>query len=431
MLEQILERQLATIELKEAIELECALVAIPSYTTEEQEIARLIGRELKEGGVEVQLQEVPLAGGGSSLNVVGRISGRANGPSLLVFGHMDHSPSLGRQFANYYGWKRQPFTPTVEGDWIYGKGSQDEKGGLCAMILAAKALARDRFSPVGDVYFCGVQGHKRVSSGIWHLLRSGLKVDRAINVENTGNAVVPLWVGISEGSIHVHAPKLHFHRKEQVPELRSRRTAFEQLGRLMAALGPETTAPGADCWLSFQSTPGLERYPQIRIERVTFHRPDYVELTVQVRTVPGQTDGTIRQDLERLVIRLQIEDPHFAAEIEWPTLKSWPPVDVPVTDPLVQALVRSHRLVTGEEPDVGPSSRLGAAADASHVVEHLGVPAVLYGPGGGNSDLDWARKVAFGELEPDERIRASEILTAAKVYVAAIVNLCGAPLGQS
>jgi acetylornithine deacetylase len=378
-------------------------------------------------GLEVKLQEVPLVRGGVSHNVIGRLPGAGGGTSLMLFGHMDHGPIMGKKFQSFEGWKREPFKPSVEGEWIYGKGCQDEKGGLCGMITAAKALVRAGFQPKGDIYFCPVQGHKRLSSGIIHLLNSGLRTDYAVNTENSGLGIVPLWVGRSEGTIHVGttgAPELHFHPKEQVPELRTRTSAFEQLTRFLRALGPEMAAPGPDCWMSYVRKPGLESYPQHRLETITFHGLDHLEFNFQIRIVPGQTDETIRADLDRLIRRLQQDDPHFQARAVWPFQPTRPAGDTPLDSPLVKVFSDAQQSVTDTPADVSSKGRLGAAADGS-LVFGAGIPTILYGPGGGQTDLDHLRAVWNREVEPDERIRIDDIVVASKVYALAAAELCG------
>jgi len=423
--ESLRHRIVSNVDRQDVIDLECNLVAIPSYTTEETELAKFIASRMHSFDLEVDLQEVPLSGGGTSLNVIGHLPGSGAGPTMFFFGHMDHGPILGRKYQSFEGWKRDPFKPSVEGEWIYGKGCQDEKGGLCAMISAAKALILAGFKPRGDIYFCPVQGHKRVSSGILHLLNTGFKADYAVNTENSGNAVVPLWVGRAEGSVHLHARELHFHTKEQFPELKPRKTAFEQLTSLLLALGSEMAPPGPGYWMRYRTTPGLEEYPQIRLEMITFHGLDHLEISFQVRTVPGQTDDTIRADLGRLVQTLKAKDPRFRMDINWPSWPSRPAGNTLVSNPLVQSFARSHEFVTRKPPDVGPRGRMGAAADASHVVGHLNIPTILYGPGGGMTDLEHGRDVLNGEVEPDERIRIDDIVVAAKVYALSAAELCG------
>ncbi|MBI4278161.1 MAG: hypothetical protein HY660_06860, partial [Armatimonadetes bacterium] len=111
--EKLRDRILSNVDRQEVVDLECGLVAIPSYTTEETELAKYILSQMERFDLEASLQEVPLAGGRVSHNVIGRLRGSGGGPSLLLFGHMDHGPILGRKFQSFEGWKREPFKPSV------------------------------------------------------------------------------------------------------------------------------------------------------------------------------------------------------------------------------------------------------------------------------------------------------------------------------
>ena len=62
------------------------------------------------------------------------------GHSALMNGHLDIvSPDpLNR-------WSQDPFQPTLQEDWIYGRGSGDMKSGVAAMCCALKAVERAGF----------------------------------------------------------------------------------------------------------------------------------------------------------------------------------------------------------------------------------------------------------------------------------------------
>jgi acetylornithine deacetylase len=62
------------------------------------------------------------------------VRGRAPGPTLALVSHLDVVPPGA-------GWTRDPFTPTVESDRLYGRGSGDAKASVAAMLTAAKDLA--------------------------------------------------------------------------------------------------------------------------------------------------------------------------------------------------------------------------------------------------------------------------------------------------
>lgn len=426
----LVESILAQIDDDEVIAFEQALVRIPSYTTEETPLATFIVGRLREAGLPAELQEVRLADGRTSHNVMCSIAGSGGGRSLLLFGHMDHGPILGRAFAeDMSSWRHDPWAGEVEQGWLYGKGSQDDKGGVCGLVMAAIALHRAGFTPRGDIYFCPVQGHKRVSSGTLHLLRSGIKPDYAINTENTGSAVVPIFVGRMEGKVHIRMAKpefeLHFHTKDRFPELlRGRRTVMEQTMTFLRALGAEMEAPRSDPWLTFRPHPDLPGYPQHRFEMIEFRGLGHLTVSIQIRTVPGMTDETVRRDLERVITSLQAADPHFRAELEWPSWETRPAVDTPFDSPAVQSLARWHEYVVGAKPDVGYLGRSGAAADGSHTFG-AGIPTVLYGPGGGQTDLEREWSALTGAIPREERIATGDLVSAARVYALTAADLCG------
>ncbi|MER3486653.1 MAG: acetylornithine deacetylase, partial [Chloroflexota bacterium] len=58
------------------------------------------------------------------------LPGQGGGPSLLFNGHVDTIP-LGRAWP-----------PRREGRWIWGRGAEDMKGGLVAMVHALGAVQR-------------------------------------------------------------------------------------------------------------------------------------------------------------------------------------------------------------------------------------------------------------------------------------------------
>lgn len=424
--EELVQRILEIVDEERVINFERSIVQIPSFTTEETPLARYISGYMRGigGNLEVGLQEVPLGGDKISHNVVARLPGSGGGPTLLLFGHMDHEPGLGREFANLEGWKHDPFGGEVEGEWLYGKGCQDEKGGITGLVMAAEALVKAGIKLKGDVIFAPVQGHKRRSSGVLFLLQQGIKANYAINTENSGNMIVTAFVGRSDGKIHIRAPKLHFSIKETFPQFKARLTAFELMNEIQRALGPEMQPPGPDSWMTFEPHPDLPGYPQIRMEVVEFRGLGHLVPGFQIRIVPGMTRETIRRDLRRLLDDLEQKYPYLKTEVEWPVWEPRPSVVTPRDHPVVQGLARWHERVTGEPAKVGPSGRLGDAADGSHT-SAAGIDTVLYGPGGGETDKEYRLRAYLKEGSPDERIALKDLVTTAKVLALTAADICG------
>ena len=59
-------------------------------------------------------------------------------PAMGFTGHIDIVP-LGEAT-----WRHDPFAGETDGDLLYGRGSSDMKSGVAAMVVAARAIARDR-----------------------------------------------------------------------------------------------------------------------------------------------------------------------------------------------------------------------------------------------------------------------------------------------
>jgi acetylornithine deacetylase/succinyl-diaminopimelate desuccinylase-like protein len=75
-------------------------------------------------------------------------SSRGRRPALLFNGHTDTIP-VGNCSP-----------PGRDGDWVIGRGAEDMKGGLVAMVHAASALRKARVRLVGDLWLTGVIGHE-------------------------------------------------------------------------------------------------------------------------------------------------------------------------------------------------------------------------------------------------------------------------------
>ncbi|SET19291.1 succinyl-diaminopimelate desuccinylase [Thorsellia anophelis] len=70
------------------------------------------------------------------------------GPTLVFSGHTDVVPT-----GNEADWTYPPFTPTVVGDLIYGRGTADMKGSIAAMMLAADTFTKSSHFKRGRLAF--------------------------------------------------------------------------------------------------------------------------------------------------------------------------------------------------------------------------------------------------------------------------------------
>ena len=77
-----------------------------------------------------------------------RASGGGDAPTVLCYGHFDVQPPDPLEL-----WESSPFEPEIRGDYLYGRGTVDDKGQLYMLLSATRELARAGELPV-NVRFC-------------------------------------------------------------------------------------------------------------------------------------------------------------------------------------------------------------------------------------------------------------------------------------
>lgn len=137
-------------------------------------------------------------------------------------------------------------------------------------------------------------------------------------------------------------------------------------------------------------------------------------VTMNVRTVPGQTAESVQADLKRVLEGLTGGDSHYQSRVEvLDPVHS--PYSIAETDELVQAISAAHRRVRGNLPETGLASRRGAVDDSWFFVERGLKRTTLYGPGIQGRDFPDA---------PDERISVVDLVDCARVYALTAATVC-------
>ena len=75
-------------------------------------------------------------------------SGAESAPTVICYGHFDVQPPDPLEL-----WESDAFEPEIRGDYLYGRGTVDDKGQLYMLLAAARELARAGELPV-NVRFC-------------------------------------------------------------------------------------------------------------------------------------------------------------------------------------------------------------------------------------------------------------------------------------
>ena len=117
-----------------------AFVRVPSETGAEGAGGEYFAELCERAGLEVEVDRfIP-----ERPNVYARLAGTAPGRPLLFNGHLDTIP------------RGASDPPDLRDGWVIGRGAEDMKGGLVAMVHAAMALRRaGRAAPLGPLALGG------------------------------------------------------------------------------------------------------------------------------------------------------------------------------------------------------------------------------------------------------------------------------------
>jgi acetylornithine deacetylase/succinyl-diaminopimelate desuccinylase-like protein len=136
------------------------LVRIPSVSADPRragDVGRCAGR-LARHLRRIGLERVRVAATPGSPLVYGEWCGRPGRPTVLVYGHYDVQP-----VDPLPAWRSPPFEPTYRGQHLYGRGSSDDKGQLCAHLAAIEAWMGAPGGPPVNVR-CLFDGEEEIGS---------------------------------------------------------------------------------------------------------------------------------------------------------------------------------------------------------------------------------------------------------------------------
>jgi acetylornithine deacetylase/succinyl-diaminopimelate desuccinylase-like protein len=327
----------------------------------EREIAAYVGRWASRAGLEVEVVEAT----SGRPSVVVRSGRRGSGQTLLLCGHLD---TVG------LGGMSDPLVPRIDGDRLYGRGAYDMKGGLAAALVACRTAARSGLS--GEVIVVAVADEEHSSIGVQEVLRR-VRADAAVVTEPTELTVATAHKGFVWVQIDVVGRAAHGSRPHLGVD------AILKTGPILVALSGlnERLRSGAHPTLG----PGTLHASLVTggLEESTI--PDHCTLTIERRTLPGETVADVEHDIAELLTRCRHADPELAVTSR--TLLAREPFETAPTEPIVGTVIQAARGVLGRSVDVVGVSYWADSA----FLQAAGIPTVLFGPDGdgAHAAVEW------------------------------------------
>jgi acetylornithine deacetylase/succinyl-diaminopimelate desuccinylase-like protein len=200
---------------------------------------------LSDAGVECDI----MARDPDRANLVARIPGTGDGPSLAFVGHTDVVP------ADPGDWTHPPFEGVVDDDgYLYGRGAVDMKNEVAARAVAMASLAREGFRPRGDLWLLAVADEEDGTADVgmrWLLEeRADVRPDFAVNEGGgarlelaDGRTVYTVCVG-EKGTYPVRVTALGEAGHASTPSQGN--NAVPLLGELLRRIGTGMPRPRGD-----------------------------------------------------------------------------------------------------------------------------------------------------------------------------------------
>ena len=318
----------------------------------EAAVADVAATAMRQAGLDVVMQEAAP----DRPNVIGVVEGRTPGPSVMFCGHVDTVGVHGMA---------DPFTPRIADGRLYGRGSQDMKGGVAAMIAAAGVLARTWTR--GRLIVAAVVDEEHMSLGAEALVREW-SADCAVVTEPTDLQLAIGHKGFAWIDVVAHGRAAHGSRPDEG------RDAIARMGRVLVALEARDRELRARPPVRFQGTGSLHA-SLISGGRELSSYPDRCDLQYERRTVADEDATVVQQETDSLLAELRRADPEFHADAKVTAYR--PAYRVDESHALPAALAR---ILASRQLSATPTG-MSFWTDAA-ILAGAGIPAVLFGPGG-------------------------------------------------
>lgn len=350
----------------------------------EKEMADFLGAQMSQVGLRVEFREVRRG----RPNVFGHLKGHGKDQTLMLAGHMDTARTDGYSDA---------YLVKSEDGKIFGRGSCDMKAALAAYLEVVRILREAKVKLKGGLIVGGLIDEEYGMLGSKDVGMNGPRANRGIIGEPSDLTVCPANKGRVSLLIRAFGKAAH----SSVPEQGD--NAILRMVKVLQALSTYNTDllkrdPHPLCGQG-RFSPGVIR-AGVQVNTV----PDRCDLEVDCRTLPGETQEEVYEELRERLEPLVKEDSSFKYGLTEPT---WliPANEVPSDDFVVRLLLEAYERVVRKPAQV---HCFMGGTDAPH----MGFPTVICGPG------------SIGQAHTtQEFVNVEQLLQAVQMYLWVVLEM--------
>lgn len=342
-------------------------------------------------------------------NLLVRIAGSGDGPSLMFNGHVDTKPPGDARDQ----WRSDPLTPHLSDGRMYGLGTSDMKGAVAAMIMAMTALHDLGIRLGGDVVLAlvadeeagAVFGSRFVAEQLGWI--DACLIGEPSGIEDDWDGIHLVSRGVVGFRIIVRGTQMHSSLSRQLPSVNASVKAAELMVRMQDELRFEHqphaldgSGPTLNVGVIMSGGVGFGTYS------------GRAEFGCDLRTVPSMTQAGVASAIESWLAACRSADPELDVEFAFEPGIEWvPPAEISASHPLVDAARGATAEVLGRE-----------------------LPLVVF-PGG--TDAPWYSERGIQTIPslgpgvlsrchgPNEYVSLQAVFDAARMYARIAMAYCG------
>jgi succinyl-diaminopimelate desuccinylase len=409
---EIIEKVLNEIDPDELIKLTAELVRInsvwdPVAGTNEQVVSEMIANWARSQGFDVQVD--PVAPNRPNIIISGPAASEKR--TLMFEGHTDVVTP-----GDVSAWKYDPFGAEIVGRRMYGRGTNDTKGNLAAMLIAMKAIKTCAVELSGSVIGGVLCDEEDQMLGVRDFIKRGHadKITAAVICEPQDGMICTSQKGAIRASYLITGRMSH----GAMPL--SGLNCAPAIARLIDGLHwlekKAATTVGCDQYLGWPSyTPTVIQAPAAGASQLNV-MPREAKVLVDIRTTPRQSHKKIIQDLKTLAQNIEQNvrehyreldgllhfqrDRDLAVQVD--ILTDRPCTLTDLANPIVKAADWASRSITGKTPVY---AGVPGATNGTFLWTVKNIPIVTMGAGD--------RQVPH---QIDEWVDLDQLIETAKVY---------------
>ena len=392
------------------------MVQFPSLRGKEEPIQQWLAKQFAGRGSKVDLfsladvdlanhpKAAPMDGipPEGSKQVVATYDPQGNGRSLILQGHVDVVPEGPAEL-----WSAPPYAATIKDGWMMGRGAQDMKAGVSAMIFALDAIRAAGFAPDGRIHLQTVTEEESTGNGALSTMIRGYRADACLIPEPTANTLSRAQVGAIWFRLGVRGMPVHVAYSE------TGTSAILSAMHLVRAFQDYTKALNAkaieNAWFGEVKNPIKFNVGIIRGGDWASSTPAWCDVDCRIGLLPGETPEQAMRGIEQCLTEARRADEFLRdnpVELVWSGFQADPSMCEPGSE-AEAVLAAAHQSVFGKPME----DRLSTAVNDTRYYE--GMPALCYGPTG------------IGPHAFDERVELESVRKTTLAIALFVAEWCG------